>query len=183
MADVNSDRSRADGDEQPVVNPAQVFEKVGHLVRRLHQISTSVFIDEAKAYNLTPVQFSVLMAVKVFPGIDQVGIGKFVALDRTTVSVVVKRLLERGLVERLKAEGRKAPLRITGAAAAVIEFMQPRLMNIETIILSPLSASDQATFMKLLMQLVDSNNSLSRAPYESRDIRPTRRRRQKAPLS
>jgi DNA-binding MarR family transcriptional regulator len=175
---VTTTSSKSDGD-QPVVNPAQVFEKVGHLVRRLHQISTSVFIDEAKNYNLTPVQFSVLMAVKVMPGIDQVGIGKFVALDRTTVSVVVKRLLERGLVERLKAKGRKAPLRITGTAAAVIEVMQPRLANIEEIILSPLSDGEQTTFMKLLGKLVDSNNSLSRAPYESHDVRPTPRRRQK----
>jgi len=179
---MSSGISNASG-EPAAVNPAQVFEKVGHLVRRLHQISTSVFIDEAKTYNLTPVQFSVLMAVKVLPGIDQVGIGKFVALDRTTVSVVVKRLLERGLVERLKAKGRKAPLRITGTAAAVIEVMQPRLLNIEQIILSPLSPSEQAMFMKLLVRLVDSNNSLSRAPYESHDIRPTQRRRQKARVS
>jgi DNA-binding MarR family transcriptional regulator len=171
--------SHSAGGDESASSPAQVFEKVGHLVRRLHQISTSVFIDEAKTYNLTPVQFSVLMAVKVLPGIDQVGIGKFVALDRTTVSVVVKRLLERGLVERLKVKGRKAPLRITGTAAAVIEVMQPRLANIEEIILSPLSEAEQAIFIKLLVKLVDSNNSLSRAPYESHDIRPTSRRRQK----
>src|ERR1700743_2410566 len=113
MSKADSNETIGAPEEASAAGALHVFEKVGHLVRRLHQISTSVFIDEAKAYNLTPVQFSVLMAVKVLPGIDQVGIGKFVALDRTTVSTVVKRLQERGLVERQKVKGRKAPLTIT----------------------------------------------------------------------
>jgi DNA-binding MarR family transcriptional regulator len=146
----------------------EIFEKPGHLIRRLHQISNSVFIEQAKAYDLTPAQFASLLAVEFTPGIDQASLGRTVALDRTTVSVVVGRLVAKGLIERKRGSGRKVALALTGTARAMIEVMRPRIECVDDILLAPLNAAERDIFMRLLFKLVDVNNELSRAPHDAR---------------
>lgn len=150
----------------PDAEAIEIFSKPGHLIRRLHQISTSVFIEQAKAYELTPVQYASLIAIELLPGIDQARLGKFIALDRQTVSNVVRRLEGKGLIDRRQRNGRMSALYLTGTARAMIEVMRPRLEAVDEIILNPLSKAESAIFMKLLWKLVDINNGLSRAPKE-----------------
>jgi MarR family transcriptional regulator, lower aerobic nicotinate degradation pathway regulator len=145
----------------------EIFDKPGHLIRRLHQISTSVFIEEAKDYDLTPVQYASLLAVEFHPGIDQRRLGKAVALDRTTIGNVVQRLADKGLIERRQRNLRASALYVTGAARALIEVMRPRMEIVDDILLKPLTTGERATFMRLLAKLVDVNNGLSRAPFET----------------
>lgn len=147
--------------------PEATFEPMnhpGHLVRRLHQICVAVFMDAAKNYDLTHVQFAALMAIEHFPDIDQTRVGKIVALDRQTISIVVKRLSEKGLIERRQKDKRTNALHITGAGRALIDVMQARIQHIDDTILGPLSDGEKEVFMALLRKLVDHNNNLSRAP-------------------
>jgi DNA-binding MarR family transcriptional regulator len=146
----------------------EIFEKPGHLIRRLHQISNSVFIEQARAYDLTPAQYASLLAVEFTPGLDQASLGRTVALDRTTVSVVVGRLIAKGLLERKRGSGRKVALFLTGPARAMIEVMRPRIQCVDDILLDPLNAAEREIFMRLLLKLVDVNNELSRAPHDAR---------------
>ncbi len=139
----------------------------GHLVRRLHQICVAVFLDAAKDYDLTHVQFAALLAVERYPDIDQTSVAKLVALDRQTTSNVVTRLMAKGLIERRQKDKRTSALRITGAAKALIDVMQPRVNAIDETILGPLSEPEKETFMLLLRKVVGSNNALSRAPHLS----------------
>lgn len=154
-----------------VTDHLEIFDKPGHLVRRLNQIATSVFIEEAKEYGLTPVQYASLLAVDFYPGIDQRRLAKTVALDRTTVSQVVQRLVGKGLMRREQRDLRSHALSLTGAGRAVIAAMRPRLDSVEEILLAPLTPDEAATFMALLSKLVDVNNRLSRAPHEFIDPR------------
>lgn len=144
--------------------PFEPMNHPGHLARRLHQICVAVFLDAAKDYNLTHIQFATLLAVERFPGIDQTRVAKLVALDRQTASNVITRLHQNGLIERTRKDKRTNALQITGAGRALIDVMQPRINGIDDIILGPLSASERDTLMVLLKKLVSSNNDLSRAP-------------------
>lgn len=144
----------------------------GHLVRRLHQICVAVFLDSARDYNLTHVQFATLMAIDRFPGIDQTRVGKLVALDRQTTSNVVTRLHQNGLIERTRKDMRTNALHITGAGRALIDVMTPRTERIDETILSPLSPDERATLMVLLKKLVEGNNELSRAPHTAASALP-----------
>ena len=139
----------------------------GHLVRRLHQICVAVFLDAAKDYNITHVQYATLKAIERFPGVDQTRVGKLVALDRQTTSNVVTRLQQNGLIERTRKDKRTYALHITGPGRALIEVMQPRIAEIDEVILGPLSPDERQTLMSLLQKLVNSNNELSRAPLEA----------------
>lgn len=141
----------------------------GHLARRLHQICVAVFLDAAKDYNLTHIQFATLLAIERFPGIDQTRVAKLVALDRQTASNVLTRLHQNGLIERRPKDKRTNALQITGAGRALIDVMQPRIQGIDDIILGPLSTGEREVLMVLLQKLVNSNNDLSRAPQAAAD--------------
>jgi len=94
----------------------------GHLMRRCQQIAVSVFLDECRTFDLTPLQFAVLTALLKGGPEDQVHLGGALALDRTTIGVVVKNLEERGLVTRTVSEKdrRSKPVSITEAGEALI---------------------------------------------------------------
>ena len=137
----------------------------GHLVRRLHQICVGVFLDVAKDFQLTHVQYATLVAINHRPGIDQASLGRLIALDRQTTSNVVTRLCQKGLIERKQKDKRTSALYLLGAAKALMEVMESRTKMIDEAILKPLTGSERDTFMALLIKLVNVNNELSRVPY------------------
>ncbi len=42
----------------------------GYLFRRMQQIAVSLFVEECRAFDLTPVQYAALVAIHTHPGID-----------------------------------------------------------------------------------------------------------------
>ena len=77
-------------------------EMPGHLARRFQQIAVAVFLAEVEGagFDLTPVQYAALAAIKLNPGIDQVTLAGLIAYDRTTITGVVDRLVQKGLLVR-----------------------------------------------------------------------------------
>ena len=138
----------------------------GHLMRRCQQIAVSVFLDECRPWDLTPLQFAVLAELNRHGPDDQVGLGGALALDRTTISVVVKKLEQRGLVERTVSEKdrRSKPVSITEDGAHLIRDVLPAAETAQDRMLAPLTAAERAQFMRLLGKVATGNNSESRAP-------------------
>src|SRR6516225_9992990 len=77
-------------------------EMPGHLARRFQQIAVAVFLAEVEdaGFDLTPVQYAALAAIRANPGIDQVTLAGLIAYDRTTITGVIDRLVEKGLAVR-----------------------------------------------------------------------------------
>jgi DNA-binding MarR family transcriptional regulator len=144
----------------------EVRDMPGHMLRRFQQIAVSIFLKDCKAFDLTPVQFSVLAALSQASPLDQIRLSGLVALDRTTISLTVRRLEERGLVARQVSEkDRRAKLiRLTGAGRAFTEAVLPTVRAVQDKILAPLSASERELFRALLNKAVEANNQQSRAP-------------------
>ena len=142
----------------------ELYAHPGHLIRRLNQISVSIFLTEAKEYDLTHIQYASLTVIAANAGIDQSNLGRLVAIDRQTVSTVVRRLCEKGLVRREQKDGRSGALFVTGSAKALIKVLSARLPVVDQLLLEPLSPEEQDIFMELLTKVVNGNNSLSRAP-------------------
>jgi MarR family transcriptional regulator, lower aerobic nicotinate degradation pathway regulator len=77
-----------------------IYSRPGHLIRRLQQIAVAIFMEETAEFDVTPVQYSALLAVRNHPGIDQTSLMKTIAFDRSTIGDVVKRLENKRLIRR-----------------------------------------------------------------------------------
>lgn len=148
-----------------------MFHRPGHLVRRLHQICVSVFLNEAEDLNLTSVQFAALKGIEKSPGIEQISLARSIAIDRQTASNVLGRLEKRGLIRKHDKDKRTKALFLTPQGEEIISAMAERTEKIDDLILSPLSEAERAQFLETLLRLVDTNNGLSRAPMVVRNSR------------
>ena len=140
----------------------------GHRIRRLHQISVGIFLQELGDAGLTPVQFAALQTVADAPGVDQRTLAGSIALDTSTTGGVVDRLEQRGWLERRTAreDRRTRQLHITPAGLDGLAQAVPAMLRAQEQILAPLSPVQRQQFMSLLHTLVTENNELSRAPSE-----------------
>ena len=125
----------------------------GHLIRRLHQVSGQVFLREVQAagYDLTPVQFAALDALRSHPKIDQGQLSALIAYDRATIGGVVDRLEQKGLVRReISPRDRRArEVSLTPEGLRVYTEMLPVVRRLQAGILAPLDETERAQFMAL----------------------------------
>jgi DNA-binding MarR family transcriptional regulator len=144
----------------------RIYEKPGHLIRRLQQISLALFMDETKDFEITPVQYSALVAIEINPGLDQTALCNLIAIDRSTVGDVVTRLERKKLIRRTAGEEdrRTKALFITPAGKKMIAEIEPFVEATQTRILEPLTTGERAALMRMLKKLVHLNNEHSRAP-------------------
>jgi len=148
-----------------------VYTAPGYLFRRMQQIAVSIFVEECKACDLTPVQFAALVGIHTHPGIDATRLSAVIAFDRSTLGNVIERLEAKGYIERKPSRGDKRIklLYLTRSGAALLRDSMPSVDRAQARMLRPLKAADRKTLMTLLVQLVDLNNESSRVPLRAED--------------
>jgi DNA-binding MarR family transcriptional regulator len=148
-----------------------VYTAPGYLFRRMQQIAVSIFIEECKAHDLTPVQYAALIAIHTHPGIDATRLSAVIAFDRSTLGNVIERLQTKALVERKpsREDKRIKLLYLTRSGAALLREIMPSVDRAQARMLQPLKASDRKMLTALLTQLVDLNNEASRVPLRAED--------------
>src|SRR5271156_5527492 len=77
-----------------------VYTAPGYLFRRMQQIAVAIFVEECRAFDLTPVQHAALIAIHTHPGIDATRLSAVIAFDRSTLGNVIERLEAKKLIER-----------------------------------------------------------------------------------
>lgn len=146
-------------------------EMPGHLVRRLQQAAVAIFHAEvARAgYDMTPVQYAALTAVRLNPGIDQATLAGLIAYDRTTITGVVDRLVQKGFLTRQpsKTDRRARTLRVTERGHMALGEIQPAVEQAQQTMLRGLDKGESREFMRLLAKAVGAVNDLSRAPLKA----------------
>jgi len=134
------------------------LDMAGHLIRRMHQQSTQVFIQRTQAagFDLTPVQFAALDAIAHHPATDQARVAEAIAYDRATIGGVIDRLEQKGWVRRVVSERdrRARELSLTPDGQRVLRDLLPVVQDLQNDVLAPLNAADRARFLKLARQLV-----------------------------
>jgi DNA-binding MarR family transcriptional regulator len=148
-----------------------VYTAPGYLFRRMQQIAVALFMEECKAFDLTPVQYAALVAIRAHPGIDATRLSAVIAFDRSTLGSVIERLQAKTFVERKPApeDKRVKLLYLTRSGAAVLRDIMPSVDRAQGRMLQPLKPADRKTLLALLEQLVDLNNEASRVPLRAED--------------
>jgi MarR family transcriptional regulator, temperature-dependent positive regulator of motility len=145
----------------------EVYDEPGHLIRRAQQIAVSLF-HSTMGNGVTPIQYCALRVLHEHPGIDQVTLAKFCALDTSTAADLAVRLEERGLVRRMMPMKSKRfrQLHLTPPGAALLRKLVPRSPVLASRLLQALNREEQRVFMQLLKKFVHLNNDESRAPLD-----------------
>ena len=142
------------------------LDMAGHLIRRLHQQSTQIFVQRTAAagFELTPVQFAALCAIHAHPDTDQAFVAELIGYDRATIGGVIDRLEKKGWIRRIVSERdrRARELSLSDDGLRVLSALRPIVEGLQSDILQPLSDVDQACFVNLLRQMV-----LQRDPSDS----------------
>ena len=148
-----------------------VYAAPGYLFRRMQQIAVALFIEECRAFDLTPVQYAALIAIHTHPGIDATRLSAVIAFDRSTLGSVIERLEAKKLIDRKPSDEDKRVklLYLTKAGAAILREIMPSVEKAQARILQPLKPSDRKVLLSLLTQLVDLNNESSRVPLRAED--------------
>jgi len=141
-----------------------VLDMAGHLIRRLHQQSTQVFVQRTQAagFDLTPVQYAAIEAIYENPGIDQARVAEMIGYDRATIGGVIERLEKKDWINREVSEQdrRARVLSLTAKGKKIRLALEPIVQDLQKDILQPLSNADRACFINLARQVVlQSNNS------------------------
>jgi DNA-binding MarR family transcriptional regulator len=137
-----------------------IYSRPGHLIRRLQQIAVAIFMEETAEFDVTPVQYSALLAVRNHPGIDQTSLMK--------IGDVVKRLENKRLIRRVISEGdrRTKILYITPSGRHLLSRVKKAVDAAQDKIAAPLSREERREFMRLMHKLVQLNNDHSRVPLQ-----------------
>ncbi|MEY2952874.1 MAG: hypothetical protein RLZZ401_961 [Pseudomonadota bacterium] len=138
----------------------------GHAIRPLHQISVAIFMQEAEAHGVTPVQYAAMQTVGNCPGIDQRTLASTIGFDTSTIGGVIDRLEARGLVLRNASpdDRRVRQLTLTAEGVALLAAATPAMLRAQERMVEPLLPRERVEFMRMLQALVGANKEISRVP-------------------
>lgn len=153
---VDGGSSAAGGAEVPrdLPAPPELLAAPGYVVRRLHQAYVAAWVRVVDP-QLTGPQFAVLTAVNAYPGAEQGSLASSVALDRSTMGSIVRRLEDRGLITRkIPAEdGRKRLLFLTDAGTTALRVADRRARALDRLLMQGYDAQRQAALLDELTAL------------------------------
>ncbi len=127
----------------------------GHLIRRAHQASTALFAAECGRFDLTPVQYAAMSAIRDTPDLDATRLAAAVAFDRSTLGDVLERLEAKGWVVRVPSpsDRRVKKLALSEAGAALLQAVQPGVRRVQEQLLAPFPAAEHEAVLAMLRRL------------------------------
>lgn len=144
-----------------------LYKRPGFLLRRAHQISVSLFMEEAGKYDATTTtQYGILVILRSCEGLDQISLSKKVGLDRSTTGLVVKKLEDEGLVVRIDdpKDRRRKIIVLTARGERKLEMLKVPAASAQENALSVFEPDEARQFLALLEKFVQHFNAETRAP-------------------
>jgi len=135
------------------------------MIRRAHQISVSLFLEETGALGITNRQYGIMLVLRHQPGIDQITVAKLLGLDRSTTGMVLTKLEDAGLVGRVVGDDRrKRSLKLTPTGERMLKRLAEPARRAQERVLSAFSPREQETFLDLLDKFARAFNDTTRVP-------------------
>jgi MarR family transcriptional regulator, lower aerobic nicotinate degradation pathway regulator len=150
-------------------NPLEeLYRRPGFMIRRLHQIAVSLFLEETGALGVTNRQYGILFVLRHRPGIDQISVANLLGLDRSTTGMVLKKLEEDGLVVRsVEAHDRRRhSLELTRSGKTLLAQLAGPARRAQERLLAAFTPRERLLFLALLGKLTGEFNSSTRVPLD-----------------
>ncbi|MCP1673568.1 DNA-binding MarR family transcriptional regulator [Natronocella acetinitrilica] len=160
---------RKDGAVSVSEETLKLSSRPGFLIRRLHQIHVALFLEECAEFDITPVQYSLLTALRAGE-MDQKTLAENIGIDHATTTNVVKRLEVGGWLKRRTGEKdrRRRLVWLTPAGEVLLDRMHGPAQRAHDRTVSHLKPRDRERFVAYLTELVEAGNAFGRAPFNIR---------------
>lgn len=131
-------------------------EQISHLIRRAHQRASATFMSLLAEGQFTPTQFFALARLRECGEVSQNQLGRLAAMDPATIQGVIKRLQQRGFIERKPDPGdrRRMLLRLTPEGREAVDGLLARTDAVNRELLAPLAPHEREQFRSLLKRIV-----------------------------
>lgn len=141
--------------DQMTVQALNLDEQVGHLLRRAHQRASSLFLSLLGEHQLTPTQFFAMARLHERGQLSQNRLGRLAAMDPATIQGVIRRLEERGYIQRNPDvnDRRRMVLTLTSSGTSLVDQLLGHAEGVSEAILEPLSTDERDLFVGLLKRL------------------------------
>jgi DNA-binding MarR family transcriptional regulator len=149
--------ARSAGDEAapPAVDTSRLTHLVGYAASRAAIQLKRPFQKHLGPLQLTAVEFSILVLVASNPELNQKRLGAALDLSPPRLAVILDRLAERGLVERVRStvDRRAQQLQLTPAGRVLTERAEGIAATMENEPLRVLSPAERALLIELLLKV------------------------------
>ena len=143
------------------------------MIRRMHQIAVSVFIEETGKLRVTNRQYGIMLVLSHRPGIDQISIAKLLGLDRSTTGMVLNKLVKDGLVSRsVDADDRRRhSLQLTAPGTRLLSQLAQPAERSGRRLFSVFTSRERKVFVGLIRKFIQAFNDSTRIPVNPRPSR------------
>ncbi len=136
-----------------------------HLLHRAGQCADELFANKIGKSDLTPRQYAVLQTVAKSEDVSQTGLVDATGIDRSTLADIVRRLVERGMLQRrrTKEDARMYAVRLSAAGRNALDSAAPGAVATNEALLATLPSSQRAQFVAALQKIVETMGPISSA--------------------
>ena len=151
-------------------SPKLTQQSAIHLLHRAGQCADDLFSAEINSSQLTPRQYIVLKSAADAGEASQTALVEATGIDRSTVADIVRRLVERGLLqrERTKHDARMYAVTLTQAGMDALNSTDPTRQACEHRLMEAVPSKDRDAFLRSLNSIVKTFGPISSAQVKPR---------------
>ena len=142
--------------------PARITRLPSWLAGQVAARATRLVADALAPEGLRRQHFLVLSTLAESGAVSQADLGRRLWIDRSDMHALLAELEDRQLVARVRDENdrRRVLVELTPAGRRILKRLDRRVQAAQKALLAPLSATEQATLRRLLVQIVTSGSNL-----------------------
>jgi len=146
----------------------ELYSRPGFMLRRAHQISVAVFLEEARELGVTTSQYGALFVLEKIGGLDIAGLGRRMGMDRSTSALVVSKLEAAGWItlDTNPDDRRRRLIHLTPAGREILNALAIPAVAARERLLSAFTPEEARDFVRLLDKFVGTFNSVIRTPID-----------------
>jgi DNA-binding MarR family transcriptional regulator len=154
-------KTEVEGETAPATNQSTAV----HLLHRAGQCADEMFSMSLSTGTMTPRQYAVLKALEASTEPSQTTLVEMTGIDRSTVADIVRRLVERGLVQRRRTrrDARMYALRLTAKGHQSLRSAEPAAQTTDEKLLATLEPAERRAFIDALARIVKAIGPISSA--------------------
>jgi DNA-binding MarR family transcriptional regulator len=141
----------------PEDQPGELEGRIGFALRRAQHRLRALSDEALRPFQLTTPQFSVLIALKAYPGASGAALARLSLLTPQTMHGIVKNLEEAGLIVRKAnpGDGRVLDIALTSAGSSILKQADIAVRAAESALTHDIAAPEIDILRRLLLQCAD----------------------------